>query len=422
MNTFGSAQIRCPLYDPRGARESRARFRRDMLPALERANSLYCPAGRWPVRGWLLLARSDYARLDPYSTSLSLEAGDPLAAGNVATLGGLTVVQARCATRGLASDPNALYLVEVTDARGVLQNEWFQFGLIDRYNVRAPAYPETFMALSMNSLVPVTTTWTWSTMLGRMWNQFSTLMGSWPGLPFAPAGTPEGFFFVGVPIWPAICDVLDHLGLSVAPDPTVLVPAHFAVVSGGAADPAFAVAEARYTGNLEEDAEYIDSGSGRVPGVVSVLFRRRNAVYGTEETVTYKWDDIAQQWEALNVYSKSFSAPAAFTGAVGSHFIWSDYTVRFDENSVSLPEDRVTANAIAEERVTQYFRRIYNGTVGSMFRTYAGALPFACGPQVDGVAWVQDGAEGVRAGWRTHVIRGDVPRLWPAVYGPGAVA
>jgi hypothetical protein len=44
-----------PIFDPRSVRENRERFRRDAIPALEYANSVYCPAGRYPTRGWVLL-------------------------------------------------------------------------------------------------------------------------------------------------------------------------------------------------------------------------------------------------------------------------------------------------------------------------------------------------------------------------------
>ncbi len=406
MNTFGSATYQFPLYDPRGARADRTRFRRDRIPALDRANSLSVPTGEYAARGWLLLARADYDKLDTYNTALQLEIGDPRLPNNVGTVKNLSIVQAQCVTTGLVSDPYALYLVEVTDGRGVLQNEWFQFPLTAQYNIRAPAYPQAFHPASMNSGAP----WTWATMLQDIWTAMSAFLGSWPGLPgskAAPAGVPEGFWFVGVPALPALCNILEHLGMTVACDLTSGSP--YTIVDDGASDSAFTAMQAKYLTNLEDDAEYIDTGSGRVPKTIKVLFRRRNSVYGTEETVTYR-SDGPYQWDMSSVYTVSVAAPDAFASAAGTHHIWSDFTVRYDMDNQPLAADVSTAAAIAAERVFQYFDRVYSRTSGYMAQSYAGALPFTTGSQVDEVRWEMDHRDRARRGWRTHIRRGLIPQ------------
>lgn len=409
MNTFGSASLQFPLCDPRSVRENRERFRRDKVPLLDRVNSFYVPTGRWPMRGWLLLPRVEYSKLDTYSTALQLNIGDTSKADNVSTFKNLSIVQAQCVTRGLASDLNALYLVEVTDGRGIVSNKWFQFPVTTSYNIRAPAYPQTFHPGSMNS----GTTWTWSTMLQNIWEQMGTFLGTWPGLPSAPAGTPEGFWMQGTSAWKMLCDVLDHLGFTIACDLTLSNP--FTIVKPGAADTAFTDLQTKYTTNLEDDLEWIDTGAGRVPKTVKVLFRRRNSIYGTEETVTYRNDDTADQWDMTTLYSVSVTAPSTFSSAVGTHYIWSDYTVRYDHNGDPLADDTTMATTIATERVTQYFDRIYSGTAGLMSQTYAGALPFTTGSRVDGVAWMQNYANKSRHAWRTQIVRGILPP-WPGLY------
>jgi len=408
MNTFGSKAIQFALCDPRSVREDRVRFRRDMLPLLSRVTSMYVPTGRWPARGWVLLPRYEYVQLDSYSTLLQLNIGDTLKSTNVATLKNLTVVQAQCVTRGLASDKNALFLIELTDGRGILCNEWFKFPLTTNYNIRVPAYPQMFHPSSMNG----GTTWTWLTMLQDMWTQMGAFLGTWPGLPSAPAGTPEGFWFQGVPAWTALCDILDYLGMTVACDLTQASP--FTIVSAGASDSAFAALKIQYTINLEDDLEWIDTGAGRVPKTVKVLFRRRNSVYGTEETVTYR-SDGSYQWDMSSLYSVSITAPTLFASAVGTHYLWSDFTVRYDQDNNPLSADTAIASTIATERVTQYFDRIYSRTFGYMSQTYAGALPFTTGSQVNGVAWVQDYSDQSRQGWKTKLVRGKFPpfsRVW----------
>lgn len=416
MNSFGpstgsSASQQYPLYDVREAMDSRRRFRRNAIPSLERANSFYCSSGQWPSRGWILLSRSDYNKIDKYSTTLQLNIGDTTAVNNVSTLKNLSIVQAQCVSRGLAADEKALYLVELTDGRGILHNQWFKFPLTAFYNIRAPAYPQTFQPSSMNSGVPVTTTWTWSTMLQDIWERMDDFLGPWPGLPFAPAGTPEGFWFSGVPAWTTLCDLLEHLGMRVACDLTEDEP--FTIVQVGATDTAFNTLTTRYHTHLEDDLEWIDIGAGRVPRTVNVLFRRRNSVYGTEETVAYRNDIMADQWNMKPYYTISVDAPATFSDAVGAHYIWSDFTIRYDDSSNPLDADINIARTIARERVARYYDMI--DPAGFITREYAGALPFTTGSEVDGVCWYQDYRSFNWYGWKTKIVSGPNPP-WPDMY------
>ena len=420
MNSFGSESLRFPFYDPRSVREDRRRFRRDAIPLLDRANSFYCPPGRWPSRGWILMARGEYNLLNKYSTALRLDVADTRAPDNVPALRNLAVVQAQCVTRGLATDQAALYLVEVTDARGILWNKWFQFPLTKSYNIRVPGYPETFYLNSMKDYTPPgagsKTTWTWSTMLQDIWETMP-LLGAWPGLPTpVPRGTPEGFYFPGVPAWTALNDVLDYLGLTVACNLGSLATP-FTIVKRGATNAAFNTLTVRYNPLIEDDLEWIDTGAGRVPKTVKVLFRRRNTVYGTEETIAYRNDIMAKQWAMDPYYTVLVDAPSGFfEKAAGTHFIWSDFTVRYDDSGDDVDADVTEAIAIAKERVAQYFDRIYDQTAGFMSRTYAGALPFVTGSQVDGICWYQDHRnDDEYGGWRTKIVRGQDPPF-PEIY------
>lgn len=390
MNSFGTTTRKFQLVDPRDVRTNRVRFRRDAIVSLERANSFYCPVGRFPSRGWILLPRFDYDELDHYSTSLELELGSLL-------LKNVSIVQARCVTRGLEGD-DAIYLVELTDDRGVLWNRWFQAPTLSVYNVRSPAYPNTFYG----------TTYTWSTMVQDLWTQMPTL-GAYPGLPTVPTGTPENWYFHGTPAWTALCDVLDSLGMSVACDLTLDSP--FTIVNSGAADAAFSALQTKYLPNLEDDMEWLDVGAGRVPAIVYVLFRRRYEYYGTEETVR----SDAFQWTLDPFYSVAVAAPAFFNGATGKHFLLDTFTVRRDYSGTNNAADVATAATIAAERVTQYFGRVYSATDGFLSQTYTGALPFTTGSQVDGVCWAQDYYDQKRQGWKTYIVRGESPP-WPGVW------
>lgn len=392
MNTFGTIARQVPLVALSGIQENRRRFRRGMLSKLALANSLYVPIGRQIARGWILLSRKNYDLIRGYGNTFQLTL-------DTLTFKKLAIVQARCVTTGVVGDPNAIYLVEITDRRGLLKNTWFQYPTNSYYNVLAPAYPTLYYVTTLN---PSTSNpWSWSEMVSDLWTA-SGFLGTYPGLPIAGGGAPVNWYNPGVSLWDTMCNVLEHLGCGVACDLTQDSP--YSIVSLGADDAVFDRLVAAH--KAEDDAEWIDVGSGRVPGSVTVYFRRKNQYYGTEETVTRD----GNQWSTNAVYSTTLAAPAAFTGAQGIHFLWDDFCVGYDTDGTPLAADVTTAGSIASARVSQYFDNIYSRTSGYMNRTYSGVLPFYAGSQVDGVCWKY--GEG-RAGWITQILRGD---LWPEVY------
>ena len=103
---------------------------------------------------------------------------------------------------------------------------------------------------------------------------------------------------------------------------------------------------------------------------------------------------------------------------MGTHHIWSDFTVRYDDSGNPLDADIATAQQIANERVTQYFAKVYHQTLGRMSRTYTGALPFKTGSRVDGVCYYQDYRDTDRQGWRTRLVRGACPPF-PGLFSQG---
>jgi len=402
-NTFAGY----PLADSSQIAAVRERFGRDRIPQADLANSLFVPGGRQPARGWILLPLSSYAALTKasglYGVNYQLQIDDCVTGSVPVTFKGLAIVQARCVTYGVPTD-DKIYLVEFTDARGILANKWFQAPTQSQYNLLAPAYPGLYYSASLNS----GTAWTWSTMLGNLWGQAGNL-GSYPGLPVTPTGTPTGWNFPGISIWQAINDILDHIGCQISVDLTSTSP--YGIVQLGAADAAFAALQAKYAGNLRDDLAYIDVGSARVPETVYVLFHRINQYYGTEETVRRD----SSQWETTFDYAVPISAPSTFTGATGIHFIWDDFCPRFDEDGTILSGDATTCATIAAERVTQYYQEIYWGTLGFMDRTYASPLPFKTGSQVSGVSWKQKfNPKLKRDSWMTNIVRKSLP-LWPEV-------
>jgi hypothetical protein len=390
--------IVCPLYDSRRIRAARTRFNRPLVYGLDKANAFYISNGRWPARGWVLVRRVDYNALNLYATNFQLNLTD-VSTNTSVTLQNLAIVQARCISRGIASDANSIYLVELCDRQGLVYNAWFQYPTESEYNILAPAYPGQFYSTSTNGGTP----WTWSGMIGDLWGQMASLLGAYPGLPITPAGTPQDFSFPGESAWGAIDHIMSLLGLTVATDLTKSSP--YTIVQYNSADANFDALTAKYANVLAEDFEYIDTGSGRAPKQVVVLFHRKNQYYGTEETVR----DDSLQWSMSAWYPITVAGPAQFASAVGTGFLWDDFVVNFDIDNNPLAADVTTANTLAAERVTQYYNRVYRSTVGYMFRQYIGALPFFTGSQVDGVCWRQNYRERGRMGWVTEIVRGPDP-------------
>jgi hypothetical protein len=405
-NTFGIAgsELAVRLFDPRMLRRLRDRFAREPLPGLALANSLYVPGGDSPARGFLLLRRRDLdAFPSKYATNFQLSVEDTKAGpagSSKLTFHNLAVVQARCVTTGLASDAEAIYLVEVTDGRGVLKNRWFEFGLNAQYNVPAPAYPNQYYQDSLNGGAA----WTWPAMVENLWSKMAAFLGGFPGLPAPPSGTPVNWIFPGVCAWEALCRVLDYLGFAVAVDLTQNAP--YTIVDCGAADAAFEGDRAKHRPLLLDDAEWVDVGAARIPAEVVVYFHKKYEFYGTEETV--RRDSL--QWSTTPLFQVAVPAPAVFTGAAGTHFLWSDFSVRVDVDGSPLAGDLATAATVAASTAAAYYKRAYRSTKGYLHQLYAGALPFATGSQVDGVCWRQDfRPPHDRQGWLTEIISGDDP-------------
>lgn len=396
-NTFAGYR----LVDPVEVRSNRTRFMRQPIDCLKYSNSLCVPSHRWPARGFFLLRQTDYAKINRFSTSLSLVIQDYNLAGSAKlTLQNLVIVQAQCVSTGITSDSDSVYLIEVTDKRGAVANKWFKQPTTSQYNVRSPAYPEQFYSDSLNGVTP----WTWNEMIGDLWVQMPPYMGTYPGLPITPTGTPENFQFPGVSCWDAICSVLDLLGCVISVDLTSATPYGIARLGAGAAPAILGTAP------TQDDYLWIDGGAGRIPGSVVVFFHRRNQYYGTEETV--RRDSL--QWQTDAFYSVPVVAPAGFSGGTGQHYLWDDLTVRYDVDGNPMAADVATANTIATERVAQYYAEIFRGTGGFFTRVFAGCQNIPTGAWVDGVCWTMDRER--RHGWQTIAVRGPQPPF-PEVIG-----
>lgn len=402
-NSFGNLDRTWPLKDSADLPRLRDWYDLDPIPELRYANSIYVSGGKWPARGWILLSLKDYAELHE---ELGLWANDyylnleDTYTGAAVTLRWLAIVQARCVSSGMEDDENAVYLIELTDRRGLLWNPWYQTPTASYYNVPAPAYPGRYYDGSLKAYAH----WSWNTLVGDLWDQMQTQLGTYPGLPLAAPSLPENWNFPGVSAWLALNRVLTFLGCTVTAnllyDATGETVTAYQIANYSQTDVLFDALTEANRGLLEDDMQYIDVGAARVPGTVIVHFHRRNQYYGTEETLRLdSW-----QWQMRGFWTHAVAAPAIYANASGVHFLWSDFEVRYDADGNPLAADVVTATAVAEEQAADYYNSITRGTQGYMRRVYTGLVPFTTGPSVDGVCFRQDSRN--RGGWRTEIVRG----------------
>lgn len=223
-----------------------------------RAGTFTVPLGREPGRGWVLLRSADLAEIDPAADHDLVFVGADRA--HVRTLARITLVRTECVDPGSGADPNGVHLCELVDRRHFLARVPIDAG----YNVRY-ADGSGYRAQTLSAGTPHT------------WQGVVTALATALGvgaltLPFTPHGTPEDFEFYGGSAWHALCAVLDRIACAVEYDPE---EDSFAVVRLGAADAAFAFADARLASAKLWDSYAAETARGWRPAAVRVLFRRK---------------------------------------------------------------------------------------------------------------------------------------------------
>ncbi len=187
-----------------------------------KANSFRCPLGPEPGRGWLLMRKEVVDTLVdalPGFWDAVFDDGE-----KKVTIKSLSIIRTQCAAPGWIGDKDAPHLVELVDARHYLQWKMIDAG----YNLRE--YPGTaYLAPTLNSAVA----WTWAEMAAAVWATALPAL-PFPGLPFVPDPSPDGFAFWAQSAWAAFNHITTRLACAVRFDPTVAIANAYSVIQLGA--------------------------------------------------------------------------------------------------------------------------------------------------------------------------------------------
>jgi hypothetical protein len=363
--------------------------------SLSRANGLINPLGEAPARAWVLLQRRDLNQINLdglHSLTIADDAGR-----KVQTPTSLVFTrEPENISPGYPNDPLAIYLCELADARWRVQNPYYSIPVSAQYNVRAPAYggaagSSVYYTNTLNGGVA----WTWSTLCANLWGLMANQLGTFPGLPITPDGTPEGWIFLGVPAWHALCEVLWKIGCAVAWNPTATTGGYSVVALGaaGATDALITAADGQR--RKLDQGEFLAINRGRVPYGVNVFFRIRSIHAGSEETAT----SGTTQWQTQAVTSVQINGPATAATEPGVYTpLWDDLPALADAQGIVTNGAALAIRAQA--RANSFYAELLTG--GNRLRkVFDGIVPAIPSGTIRGVAWKIDG----QGGLTTEVVR-----------------
>lgn len=376
------------------------------LPVSEwyaKANSYVCPLGSKPGTGYLLMRRGDLAlsvvETSDSNATLNLNAshdlvwtvtdafqGEGTFEKQTVTLKNLVISRATAVCPGLAEDAETHYLVEVADRRQTIRRVMINAA----YNVRSATTPTTSYTATQNGGV----NWTWDLMGANLWNTQvgSALLGTWPGLPFTPDGTPDSFIYYQMSALDALQNFLARVGCSLRYNP---VADTFSIVRLGIVDAVFDTAETKWNAQRVWDSYNLDLNRALTPQYCRVAFHK------------FTQPADASPWYVVNVADATAPIAPVADIVTGTYVIvpddlWAVYDAAGTQTAAS-----VTATGTrATERAADYFRILKLGK-DDLVRVYAGAIGeagFLPGAQILGTAWEDRGL-----GAKTTLYRGFIP-------------
>ena len=347
-------------------------------------NSFY--NGLDAARGWILALRSDLDKLNLNGTfALTFDSDSPITTS--ITWNGLVVCrEPQCVTPGLTeADQNGVWLVELSDKRWLVKNPYFCAPISEMYNVSSgedngSAGPTTYLAASLN----IGTPWTWTQMVGDIWGNMTNQMGTYPGLPVTPGGTPIGWMFHGVSAWDALCEVLARIGCAVRADLTLAVGSQFSIVQLGATDTTAdtLINAATMLDRKIHDAEFMSIVRGRLPYGVRVFFHKQlSAPTGIPP------------WLQEEPYYVDIVGPDSASAEAGVyHPIWDDMPALYDA-TLTLTNGAALATR-AQERADNFYRMMDDGGT-LLWQRFSGVVAVSPGSAIRSVTWRAAGVDGI---------------------------
>ena len=386
------------------------------------ANRFTHPVGLLPGRGYLLLGRAAVNKLDAGARGKLVFGAFPVGDNpQTLTLANVRAVGTpQALTPGLRDDEATLYLVEVADRRIDC------VGLANkRYNWRL--HPDAPYE-KYSTYDGATTAWTWTQVLTDLWNAVGNL-GSWPGLPRTPAGTPEQIDATAQRAADVLEDLLLLNGMGVKYDPVndtfsivdfafgVDVPARGAGWAGGVAGAAtqaladlnlVAVGQAlfKYDAVRLWDAEPLVAATNPLPQYARVAFPCWAPGLAPADTATYAVVDVADPNPDGQTQKNTYS------------LIQDWFPCRMNQVGAALNlTDLVTR---ATEVAKRFFERGRKASFWPIHRVYSGIIADANlmpGAAIDVIVW-EDGLLGARTALGQTGRLGFAPLVKNAGDGP----
>ncbi len=240
--------------------------------ATGRPNNFYFGLGARAGEGWILLSRQALRAIDSqgnFTGAYDLVFSSDVQPGmgpetQEVRLKNLVILKADCLTPGARDQDESAYLVHVADRRHLINRVVVDVG----YNCHHLGNG----ALLTDTLSGGSTAFTWSQLVEDLWNLIGTSrLGSYPGLPVTPSGTPDQIELWQRPGLEALVEILGRLGMALVFDPMADT---FAIVEVGATDTAFTAALQQWEKYRHWDNYAMRSIRGSIPEKVRVLFRR----------------------------------------------------------------------------------------------------------------------------------------------------
>lgn len=355
--------------------------------AWQKANSIFCPLGPAPTRGWFLLTKKSVDVLAGSSSQAHsivwTQTSQPTNAAQVTlTFEGMYLVHAERLLLGSEDDPSALYLCDFADGRFLAARRGVDSGS-SITNFRSYANTSDYLTGTSGG--------TWDSLLEELWDACGTL-GTYPGLPngLPIDGVPQNVYLVGLSAYRALCAVLNQLDCAIDHDP--LSNTYTIVQLGGPQT----IPENDDT--LQYNGQPANLTGHTAAANLRIYFHYHRKSYGQERDT-----ELANNW-AYDGAGDVKEIATGISGSSGMKPLWDDLPWILDENNTV--SNNTALNTRRDNRKSRYVSR---NTVAPQHRIHAGLHDnIVTGGKVRAVLWRNygDGAINQTGGTVTEFVAG----------------